>query len=185
MKIYEQFLNDEIKAEIMTYYIDQNHSLKECQYYLNKKYGITSSTLISIMRAFNIHKPKDLHTQQIKKTKYARYGSENYNGHANFKFEYSASEEKEICDRYLAGENIWAINRDLHTHKAKSILLKHDIPLRSESENNKLKIEKIKQTNLGKYGVDNIAKDKKIIKKIKDTWHNKSADDFLEIKNKS
>ena len=106
MKIYEQFLNNEIKTEILTYYIEQNHSLKECQYYLNKKYGITSSALINIMRAFNIHKPKNLHTQQIKKAKRIKYGSENYNGHIDFKFEYSADEEKEICDRYLNGENI-------------------------------------------------------------------------------
>lgn len=137
------------------------------------------------MRVFNIHKPKNLHTQQIKKAKRIKYGSENYNGHIDFKFEYSADEEKEICNRYLNGENIWAINRDLHTHKVKSILLKYNIPLRDESENNKIKAEKIKQTNLSRYGVENSAKNKKIIKKIKNTWHSKSETDFLEIKNKS
>ena len=106
MNTYKQFLTEEIKAEISSYYIQQNHSLKESQQYFKTKYGICPASLIKIMRVFGVHKPKDLHVQQIKNAKRVKHGSENYNGHVGFKFEYSAEEEQKICDRYLAGENI-------------------------------------------------------------------------------
>jgi hypothetical protein len=63
--------------------------------------------------------------------------------------------------------------------------LKNNIDLRSKSEDDKIRAEKIKQTNLRKYGVENAAKNKKIIEKIKTTWHSKSEDEFQRIKNKS
>lgn len=63
------------REDIVDYYITQNHSWKETLLYFHT----SSCTLTRMMKEYNIRKPKELHTQNIKKTKSMKYGDSNYN----------------------------------------------------------------------------------------------------------
>ena len=65
------------KESVLEYYEieNHNHTIKECLTH----FDISNATFIKLLRAYGIHKSKEAHTAQIKKTKLDRYGNESYN----------------------------------------------------------------------------------------------------------
>ena len=181
MKQFITFL-DKISAEmIVEYYITQNHSLKDCL----SHFDISNANFINLLRYYNIHKSKSTASELVKKSKKERFGYENYNGHENFIFEFPEAIQWQICQDYLNGSSIHELTYKYRTHKVKEFILKHNIDLRSKEENAKLKAQKISETCIKKYGVDNPAKAPETIDKIKNTWAAKTGEEMKEIKNKS
>ena len=75
MKTFKDYTEEISKEILIEYYITKNHSQKECREHFNIK-----STMFSrLLNYYNIHKPKELHTVQIKKSKKEHFGDENYN----------------------------------------------------------------------------------------------------------
>lgn len=74
-KLFNDYLTELKKDDIIKYYITDNHTCAECISFFN----VSMTTFMRILKAYNIKKPKDLHTIQIKKSKLKKYGNENYN----------------------------------------------------------------------------------------------------------
>lgn len=75
--LFEDYLAMHSKQDIEEIYINQNNTIKESAKKLN-----VSPTMFSRLTAhYQIRKPKELHTVNIKKTKLDRYGDPNYNNH--------------------------------------------------------------------------------------------------------
>ena len=73
--LFEDYLNMINKADLFDKYITENKSVKECCVI----FRVGQSMLMRILKYYNIHKPKDAHVQNIKKSKLERFGDPNYN----------------------------------------------------------------------------------------------------------
>lgn len=66
------------KDALFTYYEIENHTLSETAGYFN----ITQLELVRLISLYDIHKSKEAHTAQIKKSKLERHGDANFNNRA-------------------------------------------------------------------------------------------------------
>lgn len=63
------------KAELVSYYIEQNNSFEDTKIHFN----ICKNDLIRLLTLYDCKKPKELSNKISKETKYKKYGDENYN----------------------------------------------------------------------------------------------------------
>lgn len=77
-KLFIDFLHEIPKDKLYELYILENKSVKECTEILE----IGQSMFMRLAKHYGIQKPKELSTQNIKRSKLERYGDENYNNHA-------------------------------------------------------------------------------------------------------
>ena len=75
--LFEDYVKMISKQEIENVYIQQNKTVKECL----KMFNISQTTFMRLLSYYQIHKPKNLHTANIKKSKLERFGDPNYNNH--------------------------------------------------------------------------------------------------------
>lgn len=75
--LFEDYLERIDKNELINKYIVENHSVKECCNIFN----VSQSTLMRILKYYEIKKPKEAHVQNIKKSKLEHFGDPNYNNH--------------------------------------------------------------------------------------------------------
>lgn len=73
--LFDDYLSMVPQKELYQKYITENMTGKKCSEY----FKIGTSMLSRILKYYNIEKPKDLCTKNIKKVKLERYGDENYN----------------------------------------------------------------------------------------------------------
>lgn len=74
-KLFKDYLAEIPKEEILSYYIEQNHSAKESE----KHFNCSQAIFMRLLKHYGIHKPVDLHNEQIKRSKLERFGDPNYN----------------------------------------------------------------------------------------------------------
>ena len=184
MKKFEDYIKEISKEEIIKYYIEENHTwLKALEHF-----NISNTMFARVCRYFEIKKPKDLCTEQVKKSKLERYGDANYNNRDKSK---QTCLEKYGVDNVLQQEDIKKQSIETKIKKYGSI---NHIEKMNETriknagsleESYKRQQEKRVQTCLEKYGVDNVSKSQIIKDKISTTsqsfWDNVSQEEKEEI----
>lgn len=75
MQYFKDLIKEISKEDILQYYNEENHTIDES----SKYFGVSFGMFIRILKYYGIHKDKDKHVEQIKKTKSDKYGDENYN----------------------------------------------------------------------------------------------------------
>ena len=75
--LFEDYLAMVSQQDIEAIYIGQNKTVKECL----KHFNLSQTMFMRLLSHYQIHKPKSLHTANIKKTKLERFGDPNYNNH--------------------------------------------------------------------------------------------------------
>lgn len=75
MQYFKDLIKEISKEDILQYYNEENHTIAESSEY----FGISFGMFIRLLKYYNIHKDKDKHMEQIKKTKLEKYGDENFN----------------------------------------------------------------------------------------------------------
>lgn len=75
MQYFKDLIKEISKEDILQYYNEENHTIEESSKYFGVSYGM----FIRILKYYGIHKDKDKHVEQIKKSKAEKYGDENYN----------------------------------------------------------------------------------------------------------
>ena len=75
MQYFKDLIKEISKEDILQYYNEENHTIEESA----KHFGVSFGMFIRILKYYAIHKDKDKHTEQIKKSKLEKYGDENYN----------------------------------------------------------------------------------------------------------
>lgn len=75
MKFFNDIINSITKEDIEKYYIEENHSQKECA----EHFGILQRMFNKVLKYYGIHKDNSKHSELIKKSKLEKYGNENYN----------------------------------------------------------------------------------------------------------
>jgi len=175
MRYFKDLINEISYEEIYEYYITQNHSVEEC----NKHFDLAGPMFMRLTRYYNIKKPKDLHTANIKKVKQERYGSENYN---NPEKRTKTNLEKYGVENQFQRQDMMEEIRqkNLEKYGSKNNIYKN---LQTRIENSgslensyKTQIIKTRQTVLEKYGVDWAAK----ADIVKDSIRTSLKETFLE-----
>lgn len=75
MQYFKDLIKEISKEDILQYYNEENHTIEES----SKYFGVSFGMFIRILKYYGIHKDKDKHMEQIRKTKTERYGDRNYN----------------------------------------------------------------------------------------------------------
>lgn len=163
--LFEDYLSMISKQAIEEVYIKQNKSVKEC----TNIFKVSQSMFMRVLSHYQIHKPKDLHTANIKKTKLERFGNPNYNNHEQYtktnlekygvenqfqrKDLFPQIVQKKI-DRYGTYNNV---AKNHATRIANSGSLEASYSKQNET---------YRQTCLARYGTDNAAKLKEVRQQI-------------------
>lgn len=180
MKKFEDYIKEITKEEIIKYYIEENHSWKETLEY----FKVGNTLFAKICNYYEIKKPKNLHMEQIKKSKLERYGDANYNNREGSK---QTCLEKYGCENVFQREDIIEQSIKVKIEKYGSV---NNIEKMQETriknagsleESYKRQQDKRTQTCLVKYGVDNVSKSQEIKDKISITsqlfWDNISQEE--------
>lgn len=176
MTLFKDYINLIPKEKIIQEYITNNKSWQECLVIFN----IGSTMFSRLLHYYEIKKPKDLHTQNIKKVKLERYGDENYNNSEQTK---KTNIEKYGVDNQFKRQDLMEEVRakNLKKYGSKNNIYKN---LQTRIENSgslensyKSQIVKTRQTVLEKYGVDWAAKSdlvkNNIRESLKETFNEK------------
>ena len=176
MKIFKDYVEEISKESLIEYYITKNHSQKECHEHFNIK-----STMFSrLLNYYNIHKPKELHTVQIKKSKKEHFGDENYNNSS--KRTKTNLEKYGVENQFQRKELFPKIQEKKFEKYGNYNNIQKNLETRTEhygsiEESYKQQQETYRQTCLEKYGVTNSAKLKetreKIAEQLKETFTEK------------
>lgn len=75
MQYFKDLIKEINREDLLRYYNEENHTIDES----SKYFGVSFGMFIRILKHYGIHKDKDKHVEQIKKSKADRYGDENYN----------------------------------------------------------------------------------------------------------
>lgn len=155
--LFVDYLSLVDKETLYKIYILENKTGQECAAYFN----IQTSMLSRILKYYNITKPKDLHTKNIKKTKLERFGNENYN---NQEKRAQTNTKKYGVDNQWKRQDLMQEVRAKNEEKygSKNNIYKNLQTRAKNSGSIKKSYEKqiiqTKQTVLEKYGVDWAAK---------------------------
>lgn len=188
-KLFNDYLNDISKEQIIEQYITNNLSGKDCIKYFN----ISSSIFSRLLSYYNIHKPKDLHMQKIKQSKLEHFGSENYN---------NRDKAIKTCIEKYGAENVFQNEEIKNKIKNTKIEKYGDENYTNLEKAKQTKIEKFgsleeaynqqfkkyTETCIKKYGVENAALSDEIKLKISETqienWSSLSEEEKLSIAKK-
>ena len=155
--LFEDYLALISKQDIEAIYIEQNKTVKECLTVLN----IKQTMFMRLLSHYQIRKPKELHTVNIKKTKLDRYGDPNYNNHEQSTLTNLAKygvenqfQRKELFPNIVQKkiERYGTYNNIAKNH-ATRIVNSGSLEASYSKQN-----ETYKQTCLERYGIDNAAK---------------------------
>lgn len=166
--LFEDYLNMVDKTELFNKYIVENKSVKECCSIFN----VGQSMLMRILKHYNIHKPKEAHVQNIKKSKLENFGDPNYNNctkrtQTNLE-KYGVKNQFQRVDLFpqiyqLKVDRYGTYNNIKKNHETR---IQNSGSLEASYSNQQ---EVYKQTCLKKYGVSNSAKIAEIKQQIAST----------------
>lgn len=163
--LFEDYLSMISKSDIEDVYIRQNKTAKECMSIFNVK----QTMFMRLISHYNIHKPKDLHMANIKKTKFERFGDPNYNNHeqstkTNLE-KYGVENQFQRKDLFpqIAQKKIELYGTYNNTAKNHATRIANSGSLEASYAKQN---ETYKQTCLAKYGTDNTAKLKDVRQQI-------------------
>ena len=168
--VFNAIKNKISKESVLEYYEIENHTIKECLTH----FDISNATFIKLLRAYGIHKSKEAHTAQIKKTKLDRYGSESYNNIEKIKETNLANYGVE--NQFQRTE----LMRESYQTKLGVDHPMHDDNIKQRSIENHDYTEiraKANATNLKKYGVENTFESTELMKQSIKTWQ--ASGDYL------
>lgn len=157
MVTYKDYLNVITEESLKQHYDKENRTLSEaCDYF-----KVSQAIFLRVLKYYNFHKSKESHTAQIKKSKLEKYGDANYN---NQEQRAKTNIEKYGVDNQFKRQDMMDDIRKANEEKygSKNNIYKN---LKTREENSGSvhesyinQIEKTRQTNLEKYGVDWAAK---------------------------
>ena len=163
--LFEDYLSMITKQDIEAIYINQNKTVKECTAIFN----VSQTTFMRLVSYYQIHKPKNLHTANIKKAKLERFGDPNYNNHTqsiktNLE-KYGVENQFQRKDLFpqIAQKKIDRYGTYNNTAKNHATRIANSGSLEASYAKQK---ETYKQTCLARYGTDNTAKLEEIRKQI-------------------
>ena len=173
--LFEDYLQQIDKNELINNYITENKSVKECCLIFN----IGQSMLMRILKHYKIRKPKDAHVQNIKKSKLEHFGNPNYNNHA--KRTQTNLEKYGVENQFQRPELFPQIQQLKRDRYGSYNNIKKNLETRAQNSGSleasyAAQQETYKQTCLKKYGVPNTAKVEGIRRQIASTL----KDTFIE-----
>ena len=150
------------KEEFEEYYINLNHSQKE----VAEHFSISISHVNKLVKSYNLHKSKDAHVEQIKKSKLQKYGDENYNNRES---------AKRTCTEKYGVDNLFKDREAVESYWVEKLGVDH--PMRSDSIKSKVfgnrdydkVIQKSRETYLNKTGYLNPFSNPEVKEKIQKT----------------
>lgn len=151
--LFEDYVAMINKDELYKKYIIENLTGKDCANYFN----VGTSMLSRLLKYYNIGKPTELHTTNIKKIKEEKYGNANYNNQAK-RSETNISKYG-VDNQFKRTDLMTEVRtKNLEKYGSKNNIYKN-LQTRSENsgslaESYKNQIIKTRQTVLAKYGVD-------------------------------
>lgn len=157
MITYKDYLDKITPEELIQHYDKENRTLSEASSYFN----VSQAIFLRILKYYNFHKSKESHIAQIKKSKLEKYGDANYNNPSQTRI---TNIEKYGVDNQFKRKDMMDDIRKANEEKygSKNNIYKN---LKTREQNNGSvhdsylkQIEKTRQTNLEKYGVDWAAK---------------------------
>lgn len=151
--LFEDYIAKVSKEALYTKYIEENLTGKDCASYFN----VGTSMLSRLLKYYNISKPTELHTANIKKIKEEKYGDANYNNQE--KRSETNITKYGVDNQFKRVDLMTAVRaKNLEKYGSKNNIYKN---LQTRSKNNgslaesyRNQIIKTRQTVLAKYGVD-------------------------------
>ena len=163
--LFEDYLSLISKHDIEAVYIQQNKTVKECTVIFN----ISQTMFMRLVSHYQIHKPKNLHTANIKKAKLERFGDPNYNNHeqstkTNLE-KYGVENQFQRKDLFpqIVQKKIDRYGTYNNTAKNHATRIANSGSLQASYAKQN---ETYKQTCLNRYGTDNAAKIKEVRQQI-------------------
>lgn len=173
--LFSDFLAKVTKEDLLQYYIVDNHTIKECCAF----FELSQTVFMRILKYYDIKKPLEAHTANIKRSKLERFGDPNFNNRpkadtTNLQ-RYGVKNQFQRVDlfphiaqirqeRYGSYNNI---EKNLQTRIKNSGSLEASYKKQNET---------YRQTCLAKYGIDNVAK----LQTVRDAIANSLKETFLE-----
>lgn len=166
--LFKDYLIQISKEQIIYEYLVNNKSAKECCDFFN----ISMSIFMKLLKEYGIHKPKDLHTENIKKSKELHFGNPSYNNsekriQTNLR-KYGVENQFQRSELFPQIKNI-KIDRYGSVNNISKNLETRIINSGSLEESYKKQQETYQKTCLEKFGVKNSAQFDDIKNKIKNT----------------
>ena len=165
--LFEDYLKIISKEALTQKYIIENMLGKDCAKYFN----VSTSMLSRILKYYEITKPKNLHSQNIKKIKKEKYGDENYNNPSKRS---ATNLEKYGVDNQFKRQDLMQKIREENEKKYGSknnIYKNHQTRIKNSGnleESYKAQVEKIRQTVRELYDVDWASKSEQVKNQIRE-----------------
>lgn len=167
----KELINRVSKEDFIQYYIELNKSQKDtCEHF-----NITYKDCKYLIDLYNCKKDKEIVYKSVKTTKLERYGNVNYN---------NREKSKQTCLEKYGVDNLFKDKDFIKQSYIESLGVEH--PMQLSSVSHKMvehtdyikRGEKIKQTCIEKYGVDNVSKAEEIKDKIRKNTYNTFMDKY-------